>query len=166
MFRKIEDFLGSWAYENEATAKILANLTDESLIQRASPDSRTLGRIAWHIVVTLPEMGGRTGLEIPGPSEDAPVPTSAEEIGARFKKAADAIAREIQSRWTDEDLAIEDDMYGQSWTRSQTLAALVNHQIHHRGQMTILMRMAGLKVPGMYGPALEEWADYGMPAPE
>jgi hypothetical protein len=31
--------------------------------------------------------------------------------------------------------------------------------------MTVLMRQAGLKVPGVYGPAREEWAAYGMPPP-
>ena len=30
---------------------------------------------------------------------------------------------------------------------------LINHQNHHRGQMTVLMRQAGLTVPGVYGPA-------------
>jgi uncharacterized damage-inducible protein DinB len=29
--------------------------------------------------------------------------------------------------------------------------------------MTVLMRQAGIKVPGVYGPAKEEWAAYGMP---
>jgi uncharacterized damage-inducible protein DinB len=32
--------------------------------------------------------------------------------------------------------------------------------------MTVLMRQAGLAVPGVYGPAREEWAAYGMAAPE
>jgi hypothetical protein len=30
--------------------------------------------------------------------------------------------------------------------------------------MTVLMRQAGLKVPGFYGPAQEEWSAMGMPA--
>ncbi|WP_258881781.1 DinB family protein [Paenibacillus sp. sptzw28] len=32
------------------------------------------------------------------------------------------------------------------------------HQIHHRGQMTILIRQAGLTAPGIYGPNEEETA--------
>ena len=28
-----------------------------------------------------------------------------------------------------------------------------------------LMRQAGLKVPGLYGPAMEEWSAYGAPTP-
>ena len=34
-------------------------------------------------------------------------------------------------------------------------AALLHHEIHHRGQMTVLMRQAGLKLPGVYGPSAD-----------
>ena len=57
-------------------------------------------------------------------------------------------------------------MYGQRWTRGFTLHALLEHQIHHRGQMTVLMRQAGLRVPGIYGPAREDWASHGHGAAE
>ena len=57
-------------------------------------------------------------------------------------------------------------MYGQKWKRGVTLGILITHQIHHRAQMTVLMRQAGLKVPGIYGPAYEEWAAMGMEAPK
>jgi uncharacterized damage-inducible protein DinB len=47
-------------------------------------------------------------------------------------------------------------MYGEHWPRGLTLQALVFHEIHHRGAMTVLMRQAGLTVPGIYGPNREE----------
>jgi uncharacterized damage-inducible protein DinB len=68
--------------------------------------------------------------------------------------------------WNDESLQQTDDMYGEKWKRGVTLTVLISHQAHHRGQMTVLMRQAGLKVPGVYGPAREEWAGMGMKAPE
>jgi len=166
MYRKIQDFQGAWAYEADATLKVFNALTDQSLDQRVSPEGRTLGRIAWHIVQTLPEMCGRTGLEVVGPGQEAPVPTSAGEIASRFKEASDSLTSQIQKKWTDEDLEVEDDMYGEMWQRGQTLGALVGHQAHHRGQITVLMRQAGLRVPGVYGPSREEWADYGAPPQE
>ena len=67
--------------------------------------------------------------------------------------------------WSDATLEVEDEMYGQKWPRGSTLQALIVHQAHHRGQMTVLMRQAGLKVPGVYGPAREEWTAYGMQPP-
>jgi uncharacterized damage-inducible protein DinB len=163
MFRKIEDFLGNWSYEADATAKLLDSLTDDSLKQQVSPEGRTLGRIAWHIVQSIPEMGSRTGLRVTGPSEEEPIPASASEIATRYRAAADSLAEEVRARWTDADLEVEDDMYGEQWARGRTLAVVAIHQTHHRGQMTVLMRQAGLPVHGVYGPSREEWAAYGMP---
>ena len=57
-------------------------------------------------------------------------------------------------------------MYGDKWKRGITLNVLITHQAHHRGQMTVLMRQAGLKVPGVYGPSREEWAGTGAAPPE
>jgi uncharacterized damage-inducible protein DinB len=68
----------------------------------------------------------------------------------------------VRERWTDAMLADELEMYGAKWKRTTVLASLVRHQIHHRGQLTVLMRQAGLAVPGVYGPAREEWAKMGM----
>jgi uncharacterized damage-inducible protein DinB len=166
MFRAIEDFLANWDYEAEATLKIFGSLTDESLTQRFHPDVRTLGRLAWHITQSVAEMGGRTGLEVAGPGEEEAIPASAAEIVARFREAAQSLAHQVSSRWKDQDLLAEDEMYGESWARGRTLAVLVGHQAHHRAQMMILMRMAGLPVPGVYGPTKEEWATFGMPPQE
>jgi len=55
---------------------------------------------------------------------------------------------------------------GQTWKQGDVLSSLILHQAHHRGQMTVLMRQAGLAVPGIYGPAKEEWAAMGMAAPK
>jgi uncharacterized damage-inducible protein DinB len=55
-------------------------------------------------------------------------------------------------------------MYGETWKRGQTLLYLMLHNAHHRGQITVLMRQAGLPVVGIYGPAREEWEAMGMPA--
>lgn len=41
------------------------------------------------------------------------------------------------------------------------MAALLWHQTHHRGQKRVLMRQAGLRGPGVYGPAQEERAAIG-----
>ena len=164
MYRKIEDFQQSWAYETETTTKLFNNLTDESLNQKVLEDGRSLGFLAWHIVLTLGEMLGKVGLKIDCPAETAGVPTSAKEIAETFEKAAKSISAEIAENWTDETLEIEDEMYGMTWKRGTTLSTLINHQAHHRGQMTVLMRQANIPIIGVYGPAKEEWAAIGVPA--
>lgn len=166
MFRTIADFKDTWHGESQATLKLLRLLSDASLAQPVSPEGRTLGRLAWHVTLSVGEMMSRTGLSLDGPAEDAPVPAQAGAIAEAYERAARSLANAVDRAWTDETLEAEDDMYGQKWTRGRTLSVLVLHQAHHRGQMTVLMRQAGLVVPGICGPAREEWAAFGMPAPE
>ena len=165
MIQSIVDFERTWTRESAETSKLFRILTDTSLAQAVSPQDRTLGRIAWHLVQTMPEMMQRTGLAVDGPSEDAPVPSAARPIAEAYDKTSRALLRAVLEQWTDATLAVEDDMYGFRWARGVTLSVLLNHQIHHRGQMTVLMRQAGLVVPGVYGPSREEWAPMGVAAP-
>ncbi len=164
MFRTIEDFQTAWAYEAEMTGKLFLNLTDDSLSQKVTDDGRTLGFIAWHITLTLGEMLGKVGLTIDVPSENTECPTSAAEIARIYGIGGKSVGDEVAKNWTEETLLIEDDMYGETWSRGNTLFFLILHQAHHRGQMEVLMRQAGLKIPGIYGPSREEWAAFGMPA--
>ena len=163
MFRNIEDFRTAWDYEAEITGKLLLNLTDESLTQKVYDDGRTLGYLGWHITITLGEMLGKVGLTIDAPAEDAECPTSAAEIARVYGIGGKSVGDEVSKNLNAETLLIEDDMYGETWSRGNTLFYLILHQTHHRGQMEVLMRQAGLKVPGIYGPAKEEWAAFGMP---
>lgn len=164
MFRRVADFLATWEEERKATLRILRALDDRSLAGATAEGHRTLGRLAWHLAITVPEMMGRTGLQVDGPEPDSPVPASAAAIVEAYSSATESLAAQV-SRWADATLEVEDEMYGERWPRGRTLSALIAHQTHHRGQMTVLMRQAGLRVPGVYGPALEEWAAWGMQPP-
>lgn len=166
MFTKLSHFERAWEYESEGTLKLLRALTDASLAQAVAPEGRTLGRLAWHVTTSLPEMMGRTGLRLAGPGEHDPVPGTAAAIVSGYEAAAASLLPAIRKSWTDDTLQEADDMYGDRWKRGLTLTILITHQAHHRGQMTVLMRQAGLKVPGIYGPAREEWAGMGLAAPE
>ncbi len=33
---------------------------------------------------------------------------------------------------------------------------IVNHVIHHRGQLSVYLRLCDVAVPGMYGPSADE----------
>jgi uncharacterized damage-inducible protein DinB len=162
MYRMIEDFKKDWAYEGEMTAKVFGNLTDASLTQKVAPEGRTLGFLAWHITGCL-GMVKEAGLpmEVAGEISMDP-PSSAAAIKSAYEQGAAELMASVEKNWRDANLLEEIEMYGQTWTRGYALLALVKHQAHHRGQMTVLMRQAGLVVPGAYGPAREEWAAFGM----
>jgi uncharacterized damage-inducible protein DinB len=166
MFTTIKHFETAWKQESGNTRKMLEALTDDSLEQSVADDHRTLGRMAWHITQSIPDMGNRTGLNVTGPSEKDPVPATADEIRKSYDEAASTLMSEVTGKWKDDTLKVEDDLFGETWKRGLTLRILIDHEIHHRGQMTVLMRQAGLKVPGLYGPSREEWANYGAPPPE
>jgi len=166
VFRTIADFESAFQSSAESTLKVMRALTDASLSQPIAAKSRTLGQVAWHVATSLKEMAERTGLSVDGPAYDAPVPEHASAIAEAYDRLAKSLLAAIKEAWSDKDLEVEDPMYGQPWKRCYTLFILVVHEVHHRGQMTVLLRQAGLVVPGVCGPAREEWATFGMEAPE
>lgn len=165
MYHKISDFINDWTYESEATLKVFNNLTDESLTKKVNDNVRTAGRLAWHITTSISEMAQRTGLSFQAVNENS-LPVTVKEIADAYKTSSENLLNEIKEKWTDETLQQEDDMYGEKWKRGTTLSVIINHQIHHRAQLTVVMRLLGLKVPGIYGPSKEEWTNFGMAAQE
>lgn len=163
MYATIESFLEDWKMETAATLRVFGTLTDRSLSQKAYTEGRSLGFIAWHIVLMMGEMGSKAGLPVEAPPEEMAEPRAAAEITAAYERTSCSLADQLSKSWTNAMLDDKVKMFGQVWKRSELLSSLVRHQVHHRGQMTILMRQAGLKVPGVYGPAREEWAKMGMP---
>ncbi|MBS1566615.1 MAG: DinB family protein [Bacteroidetes bacterium] len=158
MIRTIDDFLKIWHEEKAATLKVFGNLTDASLSQ-AWPGGRSIGRLANHITDTLSELPAQAGLPLTALGKDY---GTVQELINAYDDSADRVAEVVSEQWHDGMLDDEVPMYGQSWKRGFCLWALIAHQAHHRGQMTVLMRFAGLKVPGVYGPSKEEWAAYNM----
>ncbi|MBX3044945.1 MAG: DinB family protein [Candidatus Kapabacteria bacterium] len=164
MFSTIDEFLAEWANECQATMRIFKELTDQSLSQKGYEDGRTLGFLAWHITNTIGEMMSKAGLDVTVSEKHYDEPESVEQIISEYEKQSQAMVKSMNEKWTNETLDEDFNMYGETWKGKMILSALIKHEIHHRAQMTVLMRQAGLKVPGVYGPSKEEWSAYGAPA--
>ncbi len=94
-----------------------------------------------------------------GKMEQKRMHSSAELLQALDKSAADA--RSAFEKTTDEHLLT-------SWrllARGQVVAEApryymiqdtINHWAHHRGQMTVYLRLLGAKVPAIYGPSADD----------
>lgn len=169
MFRRLDDFRAAFGHQHTSVLRLLEAIPESAAEQAVADGHRTLRRLAFHLVESLIEMPARTGLKVPHGeaflSGQAPVvPETLAETRKAYADAAEALLQALGA-WTDADLEVEDDMYGQRWARGTTLAILMTHEAHHLGQMTVLMRQAGLRVPGVFGPAKEDWASYGMPEP-
>ena len=170
MYQTVADARHRIEEEAVDTLEVFAAIPDAALAQAVTPAHRDLARLGWHLVESLISMPALVGLKVEGPTpgesglSEAPAPARMETITAAYRTALSSLLSQLEA-WSDADLQREDELYGQTWKRGYTLEAMLVHQVHHRGQMTVLMRQAGLRVPEIYGPVLEEWAAMGAPAP-
>ena len=159
MYTTVAEFVDEWKRESAASLKVLRVLTDASLAQSIDAESRSLGRLAWHLVMLAGGTGGMLGLDVGGPARGTPAPTSAAAIAADYERVANAVAEQAAAKLTDAGLAQEIPYFGgRMLPRARIMGSLILHQCHHRGQMTVLVRQAGLVPPGIYGPTREEEA--------
>ncbi len=165
MYNSLESFLTDWAYEVESTLKFINNLNDDALkLPKSHEKARAMKQIVWHIISTPSEMLNLTGLQVFEVDYNTPAPESVKELKETYEKVNESLIENIKKNWNDEILKTTNDMYGEVWTKGDTLKYMLFHQIHHRGQLSILMRQAGLRVAGVYGPSNEEWQAMNLPA--
>ncbi|MFO1446249.1 DinB family protein [Bacillus sp. Bva_UNVM-123] len=154
MYRKVEDFLEDWTNSSAGTLNVMKAITNDKLDQSIVEGHNSLGWLAWHLVGAAGAFGHFAGLSIPGPSREQAAPTDVQEIVEAYEKAMEAYKNEA-AKLTDEALLEEVSGFTGPTARGKLLRALIDHQTHHRGQMTVLLRQAGLTVPGVMGPTKE-----------
>lgn len=170
MFRRLDDFRKAWSEEASHTLAVFAAIPGPAMGAAVAAGHRDLRRLSWHLVESVIEMPGHMGLAIPGAERVkggfiGEPPATMAEIAEVYQLASEAFLKGLEA-WSDADLEREDELYGEIWRRGQTLHVLLVHQVHHRAQMTVIMRQAGLIVPSIYGPVKEGWAAYGVEAPK
>ncbi len=163
MYREIDDFITDWSYETGSTLKVYKNISNEALNRKDHENVRSIAVLSWHITITLSEMLKKAGLDVSGPDEHSAPPQSIHDIIEAYQNSALSVSEQVKKQWSNSSLLEEVPMYGETWKKGVVLAILIKHQAHHRGQLTILMRHAGMKVPGVYGPSKEEWQEMNMP---
>ncbi|GGD79396.1 DinB family protein [Paenibacillus nasutitermitis] len=161
MFTRIEDFAAEWTNEAELTASVLDALTDDSLGQEVIEGRRTLGQIAWHLVRSLHYMT-TLGLVFDEPSGGEEAPASAEHIASEYRRISRDLLHAVRTQWNDETLRESVEIHKEVWPNGGSLHYTIMHQSHHRGQMTILMRQANLRLPDVYGPTYDTWSEKGL----
>jgi uncharacterized damage-inducible protein DinB len=156
VFTTVEQFILLWEQELTQTARLFERLTNDALSQPVVPGHRTLGDLVWHVITAMKEIVGKTGLEFEGPEKTAAQPIAARDLLDAYVQTARSLARAVSQSWTDAGLAEPHDVYDMTWDKATILLVTLHHQIHHRGQITVLMRQAGLKLPAIYGPSADE----------
>lgn len=156
MYRKVEDFVNDWENASAGTLNVLEAMTDESLEQAIVEGHNTLRWLGWHLTTAPGYFAGLLGLQLTSPGDAKKLPSTASEIADGYKKVSSELITQIQQQFTDDSLTEEVDQHGRPAARGAILRTLIDHQTHHRGQMTVLLRQAGLKVPGVMGPTKED----------
>jgi len=155
MYRTVNDFLNDWSHSVQGTLKVLHSLADEKLDQAIVEGHSTLGWIGWHLATSPAFFLSQVGLSVVPAGDAEQVPDQAAEIVKGYSKIADDVKLAVEQNLTDEKMIESVDTFAGKMPRGAMLRTFIDHQTHHRGQMTVLLRQAGLHVPGVIGPTIE-----------
>jgi uncharacterized damage-inducible protein DinB len=82
-------------------------------------------------------------------------PDNVETVTADFEKEANHAISQLESL-PDVELSKTVTFAGLSIPADEFLLMIILDQVHHRGQLTVYIRMAGGKVPSIYGPSADD----------
>jgi len=152
--------------EVERSRKALEQVPEGKYQWKPHDKSMIFGYLA-DMVATIPTWItmeiNRDELDI-APAEGQGTKKTPKETSADLVKALDEAAAEARSaleKTTDEHLATNWKLLARGqvvWegTRIEMIQDTINHWAHHRGQMTVYLRLMGAKVPALYGPSADE----------
>jgi uncharacterized damage-inducible protein DinB len=157
MYHNVQEFLGAYEQESGVTERVLRALTDEALAQSKGSGHHNAGDIAWHIATAPNYMFNQIGWPLTKIEGWAtPENITAAQIVEQYCKTRDEL-KHAATNVTPEDLQKVHHVFGQlDWPAWMMLSAQIVHEAHHRGQLSVLMRQAGLTVPSIYGPNFED----------
>ena len=161
----IDALLPEFDREMGQTRKVLDRVPEGQFDWRPHPTSMTLGRLAEHLA-EMPQSAtiamAQDGIEMTtARPPDYRSPATRAEVLAMF----DANLRTGRGHLVNKT----DGEFDAPWTltaggkqmftmpKATVLRVFViNHMVHHRGQMTVYLRMLGVPIPSIYGPSGDE----------
>lgn len=132
---------------------------DNDLGVRPAPESMSCGELLAHIVASRHFLGGIFAVSEPS-VELFKVPVQGESAQALRCELAETYRRVLaaldgtQDDWLEGVIA----PFGPEWQMSRLDMAqlMLEHEIHHRGQLSVYARLSGKVPPDMYAPVTEE----------
>ena len=151
-------------FDSEAatTRRVLERVPADKLEWKPHPKSMSLGVLALHVAGAPGVCSGWAAEDVTRlKGEPTPTPTSTEQILAAHD-AGVKTTKEILGNLGDEGLkSMWSAKAGDTTLMSMPKATLVrtivmNHWIHHRGQLSVYLRLLDVPVPSIYGPSADE----------
>jgi uncharacterized damage-inducible protein DinB len=168
MRNELQEFMAEWEREADGTIALIGSLPSDQYEFRPDASGRSIGELAWHLaeVEAYVSQGIEQGEFRFAPPHIVERPRTIEALAPAFRGVHDdAMARLARLQAADLDREIRD-ARGEPWSiRSVLWRKLLMHAVHHRGQLTLLCRLAGGVPPGLFGPNREETAARRASAP-
>ena len=162
-----ESFLPEFDHEMATTRRVLEHVSEYKLAWRPHEKSFSLGGLATHMA-DLCDWGSQTltgdsiDIEPNGiPWKPNPEVTSLVELLERFDKSSSAM-RALLAQASDESLLgmwslLKNGQTMMTMPRVVVVRTwILNHLVHHRGQMSVYLRLTGSTVPSIYGPSADD----------
>ena len=160
---RTDQFLDVFAQEAATTLKVLRAYPPDQAELRPHPTSKSARELAWLFVMEqgMATAALRDQLNLPDAnSQPPPPPATMSEIVTAFEQGARRLESLVRGM-SDADLSKTVRFYVAprqlgDIPKMAFLWFLLHDQIHHRGQLSVYLRMTGSKVPSIYGPSGDE----------
>ncbi len=155
------EFLEELEMEMTASRKCLERIPAELFEYKPHEKSMAMGYLAL-IVAEIPrwlsvilEEG-----EIDFATFTHPTVKNGEELVAYFDKNMEGARKALQNA-TNEQFAETFSLKSggtllMSSSKKESISSSINHMVHHRGQLTVYMRLNDIAVPSIYGPSADD----------
>lgn len=160
----VDPILAEMEQEFRTTRKVLQAVPQDRLGWKPHAKSMSLGELAWHLA-TLPGFVASTlpgeGYDFAQRAERPPVPATTAEIVAGFDAGTARVRAAMQALGDQQALgdwkAIVAGQVKMTFPRLGLLRSiLMNHSFHHRGQLSVYLRLLDVPVPAIYGPSADD----------
>jgi len=162
----VQSLLGEFMFEVENTRKLLKAIPDSALEWKPAEKNWTTAQLASHVAEVynwFPQTLEEDVMDMAAYKYDKGDVTKAANIVAKFEENVKAAQQSLEKA-TDESMFVlwkmvvgSADPIFPPMPRIQVVRSfLMNHLYHHRGELVVYLRATGNKVPGLYGPSLDE----------
>lgn len=162
-----KDLIAEFDHETAKTRKMMEAIPDGADWSfKPHSKSMSLGHLAGHLTDFVGDWGLNTlvkdKVEFGGDQKWEPyIPKSKAELLGRFDKALvdsrEALVKTTGNAWDRNwKFVYAGTTYIDQPKHQVFREAVLNHMIHHRGQLSVYLRLIGAKVPGPYGPSADE----------
>jgi len=150
----VAQFLETFGMEHKTTLRVLKAVPGDKLSFKPHERNMSAGDLAWHIAYSQYGLAKIVETDTFEVYQQGETPATIDEIvtgSERWHQQACDVVRNLTPQRLGGTVSLPG---GNSMPAAALLwSGVVFHQIHHRGQLSVYIRMMGGKVPSIYGPS-------------